>query len=116
MKIVYRAFDGTEFDTRQECEAFEAKWLSIPQMCNADGIATENFRQAYCIRITTEYEAEWLKNQIAEDPIIEATDKREFRKYETEDMIGVWHWDSKRTMYQLVEPRVVKFIEGTQGE
>lgn len=113
MKVIYRAFDGTEFDTRIACEKYEAVWLQTPQMCNADGVAVEKFREAFCVRITNEYEAEWLKNQVAKDPMIEDDDKRTFSKYDVEDMIGIWNWNTNETIYQLVDPRVVKFIEET---
>lgn len=92
MKIIYQSFDGLSFDTREECEKYEAS-KAKPRMYAWDG-KTDDVDRAYVVDIRTEAELSWF---LAE------CDNHGSISEGIEDDCGVYIWDSWNERYHYLD-------------
>lgn len=101
MKIIYQSFDGLSFNTREECEKYEAS-KAKPRMYAWSG-KTDDVDVAYVVDICTEAELCWF--------LAECDSKGTFSEG-IEDACGVYIWDtwSERYQYLDTDPQVIKAL------
>lgn len=92
MKIIYQSFDGLSFDTREECEKYEAS-KAKPRMYFKNG-KTDDVDKAYVVDIRTEAELSWF---LAE------CDSKGSISDGIEDLCGVYIWDTWDEKYHYLD-------------
>lgn len=93
MKIIYQSFDGVNFDTRKECEKYEAK-NAKPEMYSHDGI-TDDVSKAYVVDIRTEAELSWFLAKCNETySSCEGID---------DELFGIYVWDTWNEKYHYFD-------------
>ena len=92
MKIIYQSFDGLSFNTREECEKYEAS-KAKPRMYFHNG-KVDDVEKAYVVDIRTEEELSWF---LAE------CENRGSISEGVEDDCGVYIWDSWNERYHYLD-------------
>lgn len=103
MRIVYVAFDGTEFNREEDCREYEESLKSTFVMWDRKGIVTENPDHAMFLL---------LKSEGAGAAFIKACEAQ--GTYSTgiqEGDIGFFYWDEWNEEYRYLEKPLLDAIE-----
>jgi hypothetical protein len=103
MRIVYVAFDGTEFNREEECREYEETLKSTFVMWNREALVTENTDHAIFLL---------LKTEGAGAAFIKACEAQ--GTYSTgiqEGDIGFFYWDEWNEEYRYLEKPLLDAIE-----
>lgn len=104
MEIIYRAFDGKEFNSVTECAAYEEQMHKL-KMWFKDG-KTTSVDGAYVVKLENENEVKIFVDKC--DKVGSDCTGIGYDEYEAD--IGLFAWDSNRCEYFYIDESVLKSL------